>query len=100
MTVWFKPRDLEDQLHQQRDFIKWGMVTVRHPKMADLLIAIDRPLLTYDFTFTVTNPQEDVVFASGRVTAINGRAAAPKIAKALVEQMRLARERQDAVAKP
>lgn len=100
MTVWFKPRDLENQLHQQRDFIKWGMVTVRNPKMAELVIVIDRPFLTYDFTFAVTSPQGDVVFASGKVTAVSGPSAAPKIAKALLEQMRLARERQDAGAAP
>jgi hypothetical protein len=100
MTVWFKPQDLENQLHQQHDFIKWGMVTVRQRKLADLLIVIDRPFLTYDFTFALTSLQGDVVFASGKVTAISGGAAAPKIAKAIIEQMRVARERSDVVTKP
>jgi len=100
MTVWFKPRDLENQLHQQHDFIKWGMVTVRQPDLADLLIVIDRPFLTYDFTFALTSLQGDVVYASGKVTAISGPAAAPKLAKAIIEQMGVARERPGAGAKP
>ncbi|MGA2606364.1 MAG: serine protease [Terriglobia bacterium] len=100
LTVWFKPRDLENQLQQQPDFMKWGMVIVGKPKMAELVIVIDRPLLTYDFTFEVTSPQGDIVFASGKVTAVNGGSAAPKIAKAILEQMRFARDHQGAVARP
>lgn len=99
-TVWFKPQDLANQLHQQHDFVKWGMVTVARPKLAELIIVIDRPVLTYDFTFAVTNPQGDVVFASGKVTAISGPSAAPKIAKAILDQMRVAREHPEAVTRP
>jgi hypothetical protein len=69
--------------------------------MAELVIVVDRPSLTYDFTFAVTSPQEDVVFASGKVTAISGPSAAPKLAKAILDQMKVARsERPEATARP
>jgi hypothetical protein len=59
--------------------------------MADLMLVINRTLLTYDFTFTLTDRQATMVFASGKVTAIDGRTAAPKIAKAFADQLQALR---------
>jgi hypothetical protein len=67
--------------------MKAGLLIVTEPKMADLMLVINRPLLTCDFTFTLTDPQATMVFASGKVTAIDGRAAAPKIAKAFADHL-------------
>jgi hypothetical protein len=59
---------------------------VKDPRVADLFITIDRPLFTYDFTYSVTDAKTSIVLNSGKVTAIDGSSAAGKIAKKLTEE--------------
>ena len=57
----------------------------------DVVITIDRPLFTYTFTYKITNRSNGVLLASGKVTAFDGYAAAPKLAERIMEEMRVAR---------
>ena len=68
-----------------------GLVLVRDMKAADLIIDLDRPVFTYTFTFSVTNPETSVLVTSGKVTAFDGNLAAPKIAGELLKRMTMAR---------
>jgi len=83
-TMYFTPARLERELAQQKDFSGLGLVVVKDPRVADLLISIDRPSFTYTFTYSVTDSRTSVVLESGKVTAIDGNAASGKIAKQLV----------------
>jgi len=83
-TMYFTPARLERELVQQKDFENLGLLLVKDPRVADLLITIDRPSLTYTFTYSVVDSKTSLVLDSGKVTAIDGNAAAGKIAKQLV----------------
>jgi len=91
-TMYFTPARLERELAQQKDFSGLGLIVVKDPRVADLLISIDRPSLTYTFTYSVTDSRTSIVLESDKVTAIDGNAAAGKIAKQLVgEWLRIRR---------
>lgn len=91
-TMFLKPNQLEDEFRKRPEFAAMGLVLVRDMKAADLIIDLDRPVFTYIFTFTVTNPESSVLVTSGKVTAFDGNLAAPKIAKELLKHLRASRE--------
>ncbi|HWO00989.1 MAG TPA: hypothetical protein VNS63_17140 [Blastocatellia bacterium] len=90
-TMFLKPNQLEDELRKQPEFTAMGLVLVRDMNAADLIIDLDRPVFTYTFTFSVTNPETSVLVTSGKVTAFDGNLAAPKIAAEVVKRLRAAR---------
>jgi len=59
--------------------------------IADVIIAIDRPLFTYTFTYTMMHRGNGIILASGKITAFDGNFAAPKLAERIIEEMRVAR---------
>ena len=85
-SMYFTPETLEKELVKQKDFEKLGLMVIKDMRLADLLISIDRPLFTYTFTYSVTDSKTSIVLDSGKVTAIDGGAAAGKIAKQLVSK--------------
>ncbi len=86
-SVWFKSQALTRALVSQRGLANLGLKVVKDAKVADLIILIDRPLLTYTFTFEVIDRETSFALTSGKVRAANGRLAAPKLAKKLVKQL-------------
>jgi len=95
-TMYFTPARLERELAQQKDFSGLGLVVVKDPRVADLLISVDRPSFTYTFTYSVTDSRTSAVLESGKVTAIDGNAASEKIAKQLVVEWVKVRQAQPA----
>ena len=98
-SMYFTPETLEKELAKQKDFDKLGFVLVKDPRLADLLISIDRPLFTYTFTYSVVDSKTSIVLDSGKVTAIDGGSAAGTIAKQLVGKWAKVRQPESA-AKP
>jgi hypothetical protein len=98
-SMYFTPETLEKELVTQKDFEKLGLTLVKDMRLADLLISIDRPLFTYTFTYSVTDSKTSIVLDSGKVTAVDGAAAAGKIAKLLVSKWAKIRQPEPA-AKP
>lgn len=84
-TMYFTPALLARVLLNQPAFNSLQLKLVQDPRVADLIIKIDRPLFTYDFTYIVTSPSTSIVLASGKVIAFDGAAAAPKIAKNVIK---------------
>ena len=64
----------------------WGKRDV-----ADVIIEIDRPLFTYTFTYQITSRSNGIVLATGKVSAFDGNAAAPRLAERIIEEIRVAR---------
>jgi hypothetical protein len=58
---------------------------VQDPRVADLLIELDRPLFTYVHTFVIVDKRTSVVLGSGKVTAFDGTIASPDLAKNIVK---------------
>jgi len=90
-TMYFTIDTLEKELVKQKEFGNLGMVLVNDSRVADLRITIDRPLFTYDFTYSVSDTRTSIVLETGKVTAINGGAAAGRIATELVSKWAKAR---------
>jgi len=90
-SMYFTPETLEKALASQKNFDSLGLMVVKDMRVADLLIMVDRPLFTYTFTYSVTDSKTSRVLDSGKVTAVDGGAAAGKIAKQLVNEWAKAR---------
>jgi hypothetical protein len=58
---------------------------------ADIEVEIDRPLFTDTFTYRLTDRRTGLALAAGEVTGWDGDAAAPKLARRIVEEIRRAR---------
>ncbi|MGH9769934.1 MAG: hypothetical protein ACREAB_21120, partial [Blastocatellia bacterium] len=90
-TVYLRPELLENALRDRADFQSLDIAIVKDRQTADLVIDLNRPLFTFDFTYSVWRRQSSKLVASGKVTAFDGNGAAPKIAKELIRQMQSAR---------
>ena len=67
------------------------MAITEKGNIADIHIDIDRPLFTYTFTYKVTHRSTGIILATGKVTAFDGNAAAPKLADRIIEEIRNAK---------
>jgi hypothetical protein len=76
---------LDRALIMQKDWPKLELVIVQDPRVADLLIELDRPLFTYVHTFVIVDKKTSVVLGSGKVTAFDGTIASPDLAKRIVK---------------
>ncbi len=85
-SMYFTPEMLEKELAKQKGFGNLRLIVVTDQRLADLLVTVDRPLFTYAFTYSVTYSKTSILLDSGKVTAIDGGAAAGMIAKLLVSK--------------
>ena len=93
-TTFFDAIQLQNALRKREEFDTWQMAIIDgwdKRNVADVLIDIDRPLFTYTFTYKITNRSNGIVLATGKITAFDGNAAAPKLAQRIIEEMRVAR---------
>ena len=93
-TSFFEPVQLQNALRKRAEFDAWQMAIIDawdKRNVADVIIAIDRPLFTYTFTYKITYRSNGVLLASGKVTAFDGNDAAPKLAQRIIEEMKNAR---------
>ncbi|MCA2963836.1 MAG: hypothetical protein INH40_07990 [Acidobacteriaceae bacterium] len=93
-TNFFTPDALAREWIKDSGFQSLGLALVKDERLADLEIKIDRPLFTYTFTYSITDKRTSRLLDSGKVTAIDGNAAAGKLAKAILKRL------QDARAEP
>jgi len=95
-TSFFDSIQLQNELRKREEFENWQMAIVdgggwNQDKVSDVMIAIDRPLFTYTFTYKITSSRNGIVLATGKVTAFDGNIAAPMLAKRIIEEMKVAR---------
>jgi len=85
---FFTPEPLESELQNNPDFKKWGFMIVTDRRVADLVIEVDRPLFTWDFTFSIVHPRSSVSLGSGKVIAWDGVRAAAPLAKKILAHLK------------
>jgi S1-C subfamily serine protease len=90
-TIWMKGNLLQDALYVRPEMKEWSMRIVDDRSGADIYIDVTRPWLTYDWIFKMINPKTGMVLGTGKVTAIDGPAAAQRLAIDIVNQIRSAR---------
>ena len=72
-------------LTQTEKWLPLGLTVVQDPRVADVLVEIDRPLFTYVHTFVIIDKRTTIVLGSGKVTAIDGVVASDGLAKKVIE---------------
>jgi hypothetical protein len=90
-TIWMKGNLLQDALYTRPEMREWGVRIVDDRNGADIYIDVTRPFLTYDWIFKMISPKTGMVLGEGKVTAIDGPAAAQRLAIDIVNQIRSAR---------
>jgi hypothetical protein len=90
-SVYFKASTLENSLLQQDEFQQWGLVITRDESDADLVIEVGRKLFTTSFIYSVLDPRNKRVVASGRVNSIGGTVEG-KITSSFMKKLRSARQ--------
>jgi hypothetical protein len=93
-TDFFEEVQLQNALRNRAEANAWQLAIVDgwdKRSIADIVIDIDRPLFTYTFTYKVTHRSTGIILATGKVTAFDGNAAAPKLAEKIIEEIRSAR---------
>jgi hypothetical protein len=76
---------LDRTLVLQKGWGQLGLTIVQDPRVADLLIEIDRPLFTYVHTFVIVDKTTSIILGSGKVTAFDGTIASDGLAKDIVK---------------
>lgn len=90
-TSYFEAVQLQNELRKLPEFREWQLLIVddwQARKSADLEIEVDRPLFTFDFTYKITAHGSGVVVATGKEKAWDGHAAAPKLAKRIIADIK------------
>jgi S1-C subfamily serine protease len=77
-TIWMKGNLLQDALYVRPEMREWGVRIIDDRNEADVYIDVTRPFLTYDWIFKMINPKTGMVLGTGKVTAIDGPAAAQR----------------------
>lgn len=99
-TTFFNPELLAAELRKLPEFKTWGLLIVSEDPAADLVVFVDRPVLTFDFTYSLNHPMTGIVLGSGKVTAIDGVRAGPGLARRVVNHLKGARAKATPVSKP
>ena len=90
-TIWMKGNLLQDALYVRPEIREWGVRIVDDRNEADIYIDVTRPWLTYDWIFKMISPKTGMVLGTGKVTAIDGPAAAQRLAIDIVNRIRSTR---------
>ena len=87
-TIWMKGNLLQDALYVRPEIREWGVRIIDDRNEADIYIDVTRPFLTYDWIFKMISPKTGMVLGTGKVTAIDGPAAAQRLAIDIVNRIR------------
>jgi len=90
-TIWMKGNLLQDALYVRPEIREWGIRIVDDRHEADIYIDVTRPWLTYDWIFKMISPKTGTVLGEGKVRAIDGPTAAPRLAIDIVNRIRSVR---------
>jgi hypothetical protein len=99
-TTFFNPFVLEKELLNDMEFRVLGLSVVNGYKGGELVVNVNRPLFTYDWTYSVSDSRTGMVLATGKVTAMDGARAAKGIAKKLIQEFEKARAVQAVQSNP
>lgn len=93
-TTYFDSIQLQNALRKRAEFEVWELAIIddyNKRNVADIIVEVDRPLFTFTFTYKITDRSNGILLTTGKITAFDGEAAAPILAKRIVEDMKKAR---------
>ena len=90
-TIWMKGNLLQDALYVRPELREWGIRVADDRNAADVYIDVTRPFLTYDWVYKMISTRTGTVLGTGKVVAIDGSAAAQRLAIEIVKRIQTAR---------
>jgi hypothetical protein len=93
-TSYFESIQLENQLRKSKEFEAWQMAIIDgwdKRNVADIIIEVDRPLFTFNFTYKITDRANGIILSSGNITAFDGNIAAPMLSSRIIKDIKKAR---------
>ena len=82
---------IEEKLQKRKEFQALGLAITRNADAADLILHVEHDLFTM-YTYTVVDPDSQLLVASGKLSSLGGTVAG-KVAKRFLKQMVEARVR-------
>src|SRR5258707_1824807 len=86
-TIYLRRERLQDDIHKTAMFPHLGLRFADYGQTADIAITVDRPVMTFDWTYTLVYQPKSLTLASGTVEATDEFDAGPKLAAVIVEQL-------------
>ncbi|MEK7406928.1 MAG: S1C family serine protease [Acidobacteriota bacterium] len=90
-TIWMKGSLLQDALFVRPELREWGIRIVDDRNAADIYVDVTRPFLTWDWVYKIISTRTGSVLGTGKIIALDGPAAAPRIAMEVVNRILSAR---------
>ena len=90
-TIWMKGKLLQDALYVRPELREWGIRIVNDRNTAELYVDVTRPFLTWDWEYKMISTRTGTVLGKGKIIALDGQAAAPRIAIEIVGRILSAR---------
>src|SRR5258708_19495293 len=86
-TIYLRRERLQDDIHKTGMFPHLGLRFADYGQTADIAITVDRPVMTFAWTYTLVFQPKSLTLASGTVEATDEFDAGPKLAAVIVEQL-------------
>ena len=86
-AIYLRRERLQDDIHKTAMFPQLGLRFADYGQVADVAITVDRPVMTFDWTYTMVYQPNSLTLASGTVEGTDEFDAGPKLAAAIVEQL-------------
>jgi hypothetical protein len=86
-TVYIRRERLQDDLRQHPLFGQLGVRFADYGETADVAITVDRPFLTYDWTYTLVYQPTGMTLSSGTIVAADEFDGGPALAAQIMDQL-------------
>ncbi|MGB2901710.1 MAG: S1C family serine protease [Candidatus Acidiferrum sp.] len=86
-TIYLRRERLQDDIQKTAMFPHLGLRFADYGQTADIAVTVDRPVMTFDWTYTLVYQPKSLTLASGSVEATDEFDAGPKLAAVIVEQL-------------
>ena len=90
-TIWMKAKVLQDALYVRPELRDWGIRIANDRNAAEMYVDVTRPFLTWDWDYRMICTRTGTVLGKGKIIALDGQAAAPRIAMEIVNRIRSVR---------
>lgn len=84
-TIYLRRERLQDDIQKTGMFPLLGLRFADYGQTADIAITVDRPVMTFDWTYTLVYQPKSLTLASGTVEATDEFDAGPRLAAVIVE---------------
>jgi trypsin-like peptidase len=86
-TVYIRRERLQDDLRHHPLFGQLGVRFADYGETADVAVTVDRPFLTYDWTYTLVYQPTGITLSSGTIVANDEFDAGPALAAQIMDQL-------------